>query len=189
MIVYGYFPIVLSSRMLSRAAVWCRLRTSATWRWCRERGGAASGGCLCGVLRRCVTVFPFATFVQSRLHDGLPRWIKCDTTALWASCIALPLPLVKKTVWSSSTACYGPRASPNQTRSDHDCYLFCARNPAMRAQLARSWGVDSIALHCDSSDPAMFQMYQKCAPPLASACMSMPYRRVLQSAGSYWPSD
>lgn len=57
----------------------------------------------------------------------------------------------------------------------------------MRAQLARSWGVDSIALHCDSSDPAMFQMYQKCGPPLACACTRTPYRCMLQSPGPRWP--
>ena len=32
------------------------------------------------------------------------------------------------------------------------------------AQLARGWGAESIALHCDSSDPAMFRMYERRAP-------------------------
>ena len=50
--IYGSFPLVFSSHMLRCAAALCRLRTSATWRWCRERGGVALGGCLCGVLRR-----------------------------------------------------------------------------------------------------------------------------------------
>lgn len=39
-------------------------------------------------------------------------------------------------------------------------------------QLARGWGAESIALHCDSSDPAMFRMYQKCALATCIICSS-----------------
>ena len=39
-------------------------------------------------------------------------------------------------------------------------------------QLARGWGAESIALHCDSSDPAMFRMYQRCALATCISCSS-----------------
>ncbi len=58
----------------------------------------------------------------------------------------------------------GRGGRPAAWQTSHAAVLVTTAGRLRGAQLARGWGAESIALHCDSSDPAMFRMYERRAP-------------------------